>query len=116
MSSLRRGHANLLCIVPILADDLRRGSERTPTPAISTRSSHYIEHLCGARALGVEYAELDQRDVILGIYCRHSIAAVPRLVAPVAWARTPVVALFCFFETLNIFFCFLLEKGKQKNL
>ena len=27
VSSLRRGHANLLCIVPILTDDLRRGSE-----------------------------------------------------------------------------------------
>ena len=26
MSSLRRGHANLLCIVPIFADDLLRGS------------------------------------------------------------------------------------------
>ena len=26
MSSLRRGHANLLCIVPIFADDLVRGS------------------------------------------------------------------------------------------
>ena len=26
VSSLRRGHANLLCIVPILADDLRIGS------------------------------------------------------------------------------------------
>ena len=25
VSSLRRGHANLLCIVPILADDPRRG-------------------------------------------------------------------------------------------
>ena len=31
MSSLRRGHANLLCIVPILADDLFRGSERLRT-------------------------------------------------------------------------------------
>ena len=28
VSSLRRGHANLLCIVPILTDDLRRGSNR----------------------------------------------------------------------------------------
>ena len=27
VSSLRRGHANLLCIVPILADDLRRESD-----------------------------------------------------------------------------------------
>ena len=27
MSSLRRGHANHLCIVPILTDDLRRGSK-----------------------------------------------------------------------------------------
>ena len=26
VSSLRRGHANLLCIVPILSDDPRRGS------------------------------------------------------------------------------------------
>ena len=26
VSSLRRGHANLLCIVPILTDDLLRGS------------------------------------------------------------------------------------------
>ena len=29
MSSLRRGHANLLCIVPILADDLLRDSTRS---------------------------------------------------------------------------------------
>ena len=29
VSSLRRGHANLLCIVPILTDDLRRESGRT---------------------------------------------------------------------------------------
>jgi len=28
---LRRGHANLLCIVPILADDLFRGSSRLRT-------------------------------------------------------------------------------------
>ena len=26
VSSLRRGHANLLCIVPILSDDPRRGN------------------------------------------------------------------------------------------
>ena len=30
VSSLRRGHANLLCIVPILTDDLRRGSTKRP--------------------------------------------------------------------------------------
>ena len=29
VSSLRRGHANLLCIVPILTDDPRRESEIT---------------------------------------------------------------------------------------
>ena len=33
MSSLRRGHANLLCIVPILTDDPRRESE-SPSAAI----------------------------------------------------------------------------------
>ena len=33
VSSLRRGHANLLCIVPILTDDPRRGSNCTPARA-----------------------------------------------------------------------------------
>ena len=32
VSSLRRGHANLLCIVPILTDDPRRESERSLPP------------------------------------------------------------------------------------
>ena len=31
VSSLRRGHANLLCIVPILSDDPRRESENEIT-------------------------------------------------------------------------------------
>ena len=31
VSSLRRGHANLLCIVPILTDVLFRGSVKTQT-------------------------------------------------------------------------------------
>jgi hypothetical protein len=31
VSSLRRGHANLLCIVPILTDDPRRESKQTST-------------------------------------------------------------------------------------
>ena len=38
MSSLRRGHANLLCIVPILADDLFRGSSLMPCPRFSRGS------------------------------------------------------------------------------
>ena len=32
VSSLRRGHANLLCIVPILTDDPRRESDSTCAP------------------------------------------------------------------------------------
>ena len=36
VSSLRRGHANLLCIVPILADDLFRGSTYKQGPGFST--------------------------------------------------------------------------------
>lgn len=34
VSSLRRGHANLLCIVPILTDDPRRESRSSPTPSL----------------------------------------------------------------------------------
>ena len=41
MSSLRRGHANLLCIVPILADDLFRGSKCRVTRDI------YRAHIAG---------------------------------------------------------------------
>ena len=33
VSSLRRGHANLLCIVPILTDDPRRESDIQRQPA-----------------------------------------------------------------------------------
>merc|ERR1719433_224933 len=36
VSSLRRGHANLLCIVPILTDDPRREVLILPLPQIST--------------------------------------------------------------------------------
>ena len=41
MSSLRRGHANLLCIVPILTDDPRRESECNvrPKSIVSARST-----------------------------------------------------------------------------
>ena len=39
VSSLRRGHANLLCIVPILTDDPRRESDET------------LIHLCRAQAV-----------------------------------------------------------------
>ena len=55
VSSLRRGHANLLCIVPILTDDPRRESEAhrwggtgrhslyfSPSPSPSPPLSHYI--------------------------------------------------------------------------
>ena len=36
VSSLRRGHANLLCIVPIFADDLFRGSACSVNRALSS--------------------------------------------------------------------------------
>ena len=41
MSSLRRGHANLLCIVPILTDDPRRESKSNggPNSMVSARST-----------------------------------------------------------------------------
>ena len=37
VSSLRRGHANLLCIVPILSDDLRGESESSQRPCKHTQ-------------------------------------------------------------------------------
>ena len=37
VSSLRRGHANLLCIVPILSDDLRGESESSQRPCKRTQ-------------------------------------------------------------------------------
>jgi len=35
VSSLRRGHANLLCIVPILTDDPRRESKKHEVTSVS---------------------------------------------------------------------------------
>ena len=35
VSSLRRGHANLLCIVPILTDDPRRESRKHEVSSVS---------------------------------------------------------------------------------
>ena len=52
VSSLRRGHANLLCIVPILTDDPRRESEWTsPVFFCSARGTH------DARCFGTIYAQ-----------------------------------------------------------
>ena len=41
VSSLRRGHANLLCIVPILTDDPRRESA-SMRPRIGARRNKYF--------------------------------------------------------------------------
>ena len=63
MSSLRRGHANLLCIVPILADDLFRGSEiggRTQNEDQSLRVSVHYGFCSPFRKvgqLGFQYAQ-----------------------------------------------------------
>ena len=40
VSSLRRGHANLLCIVPILSDDPRRASTQTHTNTHTHTHTH----------------------------------------------------------------------------
>ena len=42
VSSLRRGHANLLCIVPILTDDPRRESKRQCKRAAADSSSEFL--------------------------------------------------------------------------
>ena len=48
VSSLRRGHANLLCIVPILSDDPRRESNMTlllqPQPLTNATQPHTSVH------------------------------------------------------------------------
>ena len=46
MSSLRRGHANLLCIVPILADDLFRGSDHRQCATIKGAKNYFTKMLC----------------------------------------------------------------------
>ena len=40
VSSLRRGQANLLCIVPILTDDPRRKSENQPHECVNKREKN----------------------------------------------------------------------------
>ena len=47
VSSLRRGHANLLCIVPILTDDLRRGSNPGMSNAFGCHLREASSNRCG---------------------------------------------------------------------
>ena len=49
VSSLRRGHANLLCIVPILADDLFRGSNFEFPKSIYTAKHLFTKVLCNCK-------------------------------------------------------------------
>ena len=51
VSSFRRGHANLLCIVPILTDDLRRGSNSSL--AFVRASRHFLANHIPAAAENV---------------------------------------------------------------
>ena len=46
VSSLRRGHANLLCIVPILTDDPRRESKGKGWDAVNEKSFTISVFLC----------------------------------------------------------------------
>ena len=59
VSSLRRGHANLLCIVPIFTDDHRSGSCRlTRLAPISGRLRHHIQnHFCNNRSKNTRLRE-----------------------------------------------------------
>jgi hypothetical protein len=69
VSSLRRGHANLLCIVPILTDDPRRESEDSlatylpPTSAAtaySTMDVAVFTVLCRAKGMPSRLAGRDE--------------------------------------------------------
>ena len=60
VSSLRRGHANLLCIVPILTDDLRRGSNRRISNAFEIHRRAATFQRCGF-AVWIVYAALVRR-------------------------------------------------------
>ena len=55
VSSLRRGHANLLCIVPILADDPRRESAGKGRPWNKARSRKRVCRQSSARLCIVSF-------------------------------------------------------------
>ena len=54
VSSLRRGHANLLCIVPILSDDLRGESTKLKFPAITRTALRRFQCSRGGPAFTIE--------------------------------------------------------------
>jgi len=61
VSSLRRGHANLLCIVPILTDDPRRESKTTADTILQTTPGGMGRQ---SERCQVEAGNLDQRDAL----------------------------------------------------
>ena len=74
VSSLRRGHANLLCIVPILTDDPRRESNQQEP---GTRPKHLREHgsLEGTRTANTEEDNLLEAKVTYLLYLDGSMEA-----------------------------------------
>ena len=67
VSSLRRGHANLLCIVPILTDDPRRESERPGASEMQASAPH-------TRYITVILCYIMLYDVILLLYYCYIIS------------------------------------------
>ena len=59
VSSLRRGHANLLCIVPILTDDPRRESRRHRQPCRTPCQGHVRRGLGATKGVPDRHAGRD---------------------------------------------------------
>ena len=73
VSSLRRGHANLLCIVPILTDDPRRESEYNTIPTQD----------CAARLAGMQHKDAAAPIGNFCFVCPHMVSNEARKTMPV---------------------------------
>ena len=84
VSSLRRGHANLLCIVPILTDDPRRESEKYGLCMPFKRCSHTAATTWACRPVPGTAAGVPRQGVLRRPHTNHThtthraIAAAPR--------------------------------------
>ena len=91
VSSLRRGHANLLCIVPILTDDPRRESKQRLSKVCSRRLGSLVKgealQLLDARLLPAHRRAANNAPATYPrTRCRNSGRALSVELATASWA------------------------------
>ena len=110
----RRGHANLLCIVPILADDLFRGSERQGGKCIKTAQGLAAPSLWARAKRGGWAVRPPPRVQRIGNMAEWLRRQTRNLVGIALVGSNPAVVELTFLSPVDIMFCRAVLAHAQK--